>query len=285
MKLTGERFIPGLMGITELEHLNRYYFVVNQIDLKDKIVLDIASGEGYGSNVLSRFSKKITGVDISYEAVEHAKNKYKSENLQYIQGDAAAIPLADDSIDVVVSFETIEHHDKHTEMISEIKRILKPNGVLIISSPDKYYYSDVPNFDNEFHVKELYYKEFKTLISDNFSKSYFFSQRTFTGSIIALDEDCEQYKKPVVVEKSGRNHPFFPIYNIAIATNNSQYEISEQLVLYTEEEQAITKLDVENAEYDAILKVKNTKTWRAGMFVLLPFKLLKRIIEKSNKNT
>ena len=277
MELTGERFIPGWEGIVKLEHLNRYYFVVNQIDLKNKKVLDIASGEGYGSNILSNYAQNVIGVDISNEAVEHAKGKYSNTNLKYIQGDAAQIPLDDNSVDIVVSFETIEHHDKHNEMISEIKRVLKVDGVLVISSPDKYYYTDLPQINNKFHVKELYFNEFKNLMSAYFTEIFFFSQRTFTGSIIALDEENNSYKKPLVINKLGENHPLYPIYNIAIATNDKQFNLSNQVILYTEEDKAITRVDIEAAVHLKEIKIKKTITWRVGKFILFPLKFLKNL--------
>jgi ubiquinone/menaquinone biosynthesis C-methylase UbiE len=168
MEITGERFIPGQLGQIELEHLNRYYFVINQIDLMDKIVIDLASGEGYGSELLAKHAKKVYGIDISQEAIIHAKNKYHSENLEFQIGDATEIPLPDEIADVFVCFETIEHHDKHKEMMEEIKRVLKPNGVLVISSPDKYYFSDLSKLKNEFHIKELYYDQFKALVNNKF---------------------------------------------------------------------------------------------------------------------
>ena len=75
------------------------------------------------------------------------------------------IPLDDDSVDLVISFETIEHHDKHHEMMAEIRRVLAPEGILMLSSPDKKYYSDIPKFQNSYHIKELYFEEFKDLVA------------------------------------------------------------------------------------------------------------------------
>jgi len=284
MESTGERFIPGWDGIVELEHLNRYYFVINQIDLKNKKVLDIASGEGYGSEILSRYAQNVIGVDISPEAVEYAKAKYLNENLKFIQGDATKIPLEDNSVDVVVSFETIEHHDKHTEMISEITRVLKVQGILIISSPDKYYYSDLLNRKNEYHVKELYYSEFRNLISNSFRNVFFFSQRTFSGSIIALDQNHNSYNKPLVVEPKGLKHPFLPMYNIAIASNDLEFEIFEQTICYTEEVEAITRSDIESAISLTAIKIKKTKTWQIGRFILYPYRQFKKVINKIYRN-
>jgi ubiquinone/menaquinone biosynthesis C-methylase UbiE len=280
MDVTGERLIPGSKNFTELEHLNRYYFVVNQINLTKKKVLDIASGEGYGSNILANYAEKVIGVDISSEAIAHAQKVYNRNNLEYIQGNATKIPLTDKSIDVVVSFETIEHLEEQERMMEEICRVMKLEGILIISSPDKYYYSIVPNIKNEFHVKELYYEEFKNLISRYFRKSIFFNQRNFGGSIIALDENNGNYKKPLVVEKDGTHHSFQPVYNIAIATNDLNYEIAYPTILYTEQERVITKSEIENATYETELRLRKSITWKTGYYILYPLKKLKRMFQK-----
>ena len=159
-------------------------------------------------------------------------------------------------------------------MMSEIKRVLKSNGVLIISSPDKYYYSDVNQSSNKFHIKELYYDEFRKLISIHFNKTFFFSQRTITGSIIALDQGYNSYNKPLVVNQFGEEHSLYPLYNIAIATNNIHFELQEQIIFYSETDNAIT--DIEEARYLKEIEIKKTITWRVGKFILWPAKFLKK---------
>lgn len=182
---TGERYVPEKRGNIELEHLHRYLQACELV--KGKTVLDIACGEGYGSNRMADFAQQVTGVDISAEAVAHARSRYKKRNLQFLEGDCAAIPLPDHSVDVVVSFETIEHHDRHQEMMLEIKRVLKPGGILLMSSPDKLYYSEEPGNHNEFHVKELYEQEFKDLLAAHFKNAVYFGQRVLYGSAILSD--------------------------------------------------------------------------------------------------
>ena len=155
---TGERYLPDVHGSIELEHLHRY-LLASRLSL-GKRVLDIACGEGYGSSLMSQSALSVIGVDIAADAVAHAKAKYQASNLEFRIGSCAAIPLPDHSVDVVVSFETIEHHHEHDAMMREIKRVLVPGGVLMISSPDKLEYSDIPNYSNEYHVRELYRGEF-----------------------------------------------------------------------------------------------------------------------------
>lgn len=278
MKDAGERFLPEQTGIIALEHFNRYFFVINQIDLSNKVLLDIASGEGYGSNLLAQYAKLVYGVDLSNEAIEHARNRYKRTNLVFKQGNAISIPLDDKSIDVVVSFETIEHHTKHHEMIKEIQRVLKEDGVLVISSPDKLNYSDLPNVKNKFHLKELYYHEFKELISNNFIKSIFYNQKVFEGSIIALDENSGNYSKPLVIDKEGKSYEFTPVYNLAIGTNKPDFIPKYQLILYKESDKIIIDEDLENIKESLI----NSSEYKIGSLIIKPFRLIKKSIRFIN---
>lgn len=270
MEATGERFIPDQMnGSIKAEHLNRYYFVTTQFDLKDKTILDIASGEGYGSNILAQRAKYVYGVDISEEAVAHAKSKYKSNNLQYLHGSATNIPIANETIDMVVSFETIEHHDKHEEMMREIKRVLKPNGILIISSPNKKEYTDVPKYENHFHVKELYTDEFMSLISRHFLKTKLFWQRYIEGSII-LSTDTQMYCNIPVNLIEGIATPFYSVYDIIVATDRSdEFIIPYFATVYQEKTNPIEE------KYKSVL---NSHAFRLGCFLLKPIYLLKKIM-------
>lgn len=214
MEFSGERFIPGLDYRLEYEHMHRYSAVRDII--AGKVVLDIASGEGYGSAMMSKWAARVTGVDISAEAVEHAAAKYGGvKNLQYMQGGVTDIPLENSSIDVVVSFETIEHLPYHDEMLKEILRVLKPDGVLIISTPDKAVYTDARGFNNEFHVKELYKDEFVELLNKYFATTNLYGQRFVTQSAIYYinkSNGCEKYE-------NNMSTPSDAVYLIAICSN------------------------------------------------------------------
>jgi len=188
---TGERYLSSIQGGIELEHMHRY-LIAKKLCYK-KVVLDIASGEGYGTNILSEVASSVFGVDISKDAIEFANKNYIKKNLRYVEGDCTKIPFDDNTFDVVVSFETIEHHDKHDEMLSEIKRVLKSNGILIISCPDKLNYSDKPGYSNPYHVKELYVDEFEKLVNNYFKKSKLVSQRViYASAIIGCEKELFQ---------------------------------------------------------------------------------------------
>ena len=181
--------MPEVGGDLKLEHLHRYLLAARAV--AGKAVLDIACGEGYGSAMLAKAATKVTGVDISQEVITHAQAKYHASNLDFCIGSCTAIPLQDASVDAVVSFETIEHHDQHTAMLREIKRVLKPGGVLIISCPDKLEYSDKPQYCNPHHVKELYHDEFERLLAAFFKNHVIHGQRVIYGSIV-LSEGCSR---------------------------------------------------------------------------------------------
>lgn len=203
-----------------IEHLHRYG--IAQKLVKGKRVVDIACGDGYGSYLMSKYASKVTGIDISQDAVNYAKECYVAENLNFIEGSAFNIPLEDKCVDVVVSFETIEHHDLHEEMMAEVLRILKNDGLLIISSPDKLNYSDKPKYKNPYHVKELYFHEFKDLIQKHFSKVIFFRQKSIIGSLIVSSEvngklieivgDYDHVGEQEILKN--------PMYHLAICSND-----------------------------------------------------------------
>src|SRR5690349_4921310 len=115
---TGERLETNIHSQVTAEHLHRYALAMEYV--QDKTVLDIACGEGYGSNLLAQKAKSVVGVDIDKFIVSEAKNKYRKSNLSFLEGSA---PLDDQSIDVVVSFETLEHTSNHEQFLSEIKRV------------------------------------------------------------------------------------------------------------------------------------------------------------------
>lgn len=186
MKFSGERFVPGeVAGELRLEHLHRYAFASTLCEGQE--VLDIASGEGYGSAMLSRRARSVLGVDISEEAVANARSAYppaSHPNLRFEVGSVLAIPAPDRSFDRVVSFETIEHLAEHEGMLRELRRVLRDDGLLVISTPDRRHYSDERGFENEFHVRELYADEFDALLRTRFGEIAWYGQRFLIASAI-----------------------------------------------------------------------------------------------------
>ena len=215
MECTGERYLPEFDGDWTLEHLHRYLLACELA--VGKTVLDIACGDGYGAAMLARHAAQVTGVDIDTPTVERARGKYVADNLRFLQGSATDIPLDDDSVDLVISFETIEHLMEQDRMLYEIRRVLRPEGFLIISSPDKYEYSDVPGYHNEFHLKELYRQEFEALLQKHFSRHALLGQRVVFGSLIASAETRPFLSWSKVEEQSRSEGLAHAVYHIAVA--------------------------------------------------------------------
>ena len=182
LTFTGERFTPECVREIWYEHYHRYAFAKRLI--AGKTILDAACGEGYGSNILAETAKQVTGLDIDSESIEHASLRYKKNNLRFVQGSCADLPFEDDSFDMVISFETLEHLEQQQEMLVEFSRVLKKDGILIISTPDKKHYSDATGFKNEFHVKELYKEEFKQLLNSHWQHQTWYSQAMAFSSIM-----------------------------------------------------------------------------------------------------
>jgi ubiquinone/menaquinone biosynthesis C-methylase UbiE len=168
-----ERFDPSVKFHTWYEHWHRYHFIKDLV--KGKRVGDIACGEGYGSALLASYADSVIGVDIDSNVISNAKEKYKNKsNLSYIQSNALKTSFDDNSFDVIVSFETLEHLSEQDQLLNEFKRLLSDDGLLIISTPDKDVYSEIDEGHNQFHVKELTQTEFNYIISSkfNFNKTY-----------------------------------------------------------------------------------------------------------------
>ncbi len=218
---TGERFIPNMFRDIRLsvDHYLRYYNALKYVE--NKTVLDIASGEGYGTSILAGKADFVYGVDISSEAVEHAKARYQAANLKFIQGSAADIPLDDASVDMIVSYETIEHlpEDLQERMLQEFKRILKPDGILLISTPDKYDYTDIPQEENHFHIHELYREEFFELLSKYFKHFKIGEQKCLSGGILYWPHSSMETYQFQQEEKT--DGVLRPLYLLAMASDGN----------------------------------------------------------------
>jgi FkbM family methyltransferase len=179
---TGERFVPGHDRDSETLHFHRYLAASSIVT--GKKVLDIASGEGFGAWFLAQRAAHVIGVDISQESVAHASERYRHPRLEFRQGDCRAIPLEDDSVDVVVSFETLEHIREHNEFIAEIRRVMKPGGVLLISTPEIVGYAAGRTQPNEYHALELSREDFAALLQSQFSNVALYDQGIKLASVI-----------------------------------------------------------------------------------------------------
>jgi SAM-dependent methyltransferase len=214
---TGERFTPESRGTIWYEHWHRYCAAASLTN--GRRVLDAACGEGYGSALLARHAAAVIGVDIGADAVAHAKSRYRQLNLTYVQASVTALPLAPASVDMIVSFETIEHLEEQREMLAEFRRVLAPGGVLVLSSPNRPVYNESGDIANAFHVRELDRNELKTLLDDHFPNQSWYAQRVLAHSLLWRDRGAADGVSFDVLTGGGPSHgtsPAAPMYFVVV---------------------------------------------------------------------
>lgn len=165
---SGERVIinqevKGKYAKTLNEHMYRYQYACHFMN--GATVLDAACGVGYGVKMMGLSGAvQVTGLDISEESIQIARSLYYSANTNFIVGDVTAMPFADESFDTIVSYETIEHIMDGSKFIKESARVLRENGLFIVSTPNRYLTNPGLYFDeqpiNPFHCFEYSALEF-----------------------------------------------------------------------------------------------------------------------------
>lgn len=176
-KFAIERLVPDMLPWYHkqmyFDHIRRYEFASEFV--KNKQVLDVACGTGYGSLLLAKSAaRRVFGIDISKKTIKYAQKHYPHKKLKFVVGDATDIPLANNSVDVVVCFETLEHVKKYRKLLDEVKRVLRKNGLLVISTPNKLLSN---RGDNPYHVREFGEKEFGDILENNFSDVKIYGQK------------------------------------------------------------------------------------------------------------
>ncbi|HWZ30421.1 MAG TPA: methyltransferase domain-containing protein [Bryobacteraceae bacterium] len=181
-EFTGERVVPGAVN-EDLwaEHIARYAFAARYVS--GGRVLDLGCGTGYGTAELAPGSRDTIGIDISYDAVQYARLNYPLQNLHFLRGTVTALPIADASVDLITAFEVIEHLEDWPLLISEARRVLHPDGLFLVSTPNRLYYTDSRGTEgpNPFHVHEFTFAEFRDALSASFPSVAIFQQNR-TGS-------------------------------------------------------------------------------------------------------
>ena len=234
---TGERFVPWAReAAVAYEHLHRYIWASSLVT--GKKVLDLASGEGYGAEILARRATFVYGVDIDEKAIAHASARYPQPNLEFVQGCLTAVPIREPQcFDIITSFETIEHLEQHDEAMREVKRLLKPDGLFIASIPNKDSYK-AGSPPNPFHVKELYFEEFNALLTRYFPTVSYFGQRVYSvSSMWPLAGVCSGHVREFDVEhRDGEFRSALPgqrsaMYFLAVASELARAEYEGSILL------------------------------------------------------
>src|SRR5207244_4718953 len=190
-EFTGERFLPSCSGEIAYEHWHRYAFARRFV--AGKRVLDAACGEGYWSAHLVAVAADVIGIHIDTATIDRARATYgDGKRTRFIASSCAGLPLPSASIDVVVSFETIEHlaAEDQLAMLTEFARVLTPEGLLLMSSPNRRLYSDARNYVNPYHQRELYRDDLARLLAKRFPAQRWHHQRLSYWSGIWSEADA-----------------------------------------------------------------------------------------------
>jgi ubiquinone/menaquinone biosynthesis C-methylase UbiE len=196
-----------------------------------KRVLDFGSGEGYGAAYIAQVASSVDGLDVDDDAVSHAAEVYQDQaNLNFHKGNGARLPFDDATFDLVTCFEVIEHVVDQDEVVDEIRRVLKPDGVALISTPDKKTYSDDRNYRNEFHVKEFYVSEFEEFLGKYFPRVKFYGQKIFATSMVwnlDVDLQSQQFRPVSDLEVSP---VWSPLYVVAVCGTSVSPDLGASLL-------------------------------------------------------
>lgn len=136
--------------------INRYNWVSSFCKAKD--VIEVACGTGQGLNILYPIANSIKACDISEEMINIAKQNYLEESIDFQVSDAHTLPYENNAADIVIIFEAIYYLGNITQFIQEVKRVLRPNGELLISTanPNLYDFNPSPYSKKYFGSKDLY---------------------------------------------------------------------------------------------------------------------------------
>jgi 2-polyprenyl-3-methyl-5-hydroxy-6-metoxy-1,4-benzoquinol methylase len=158
---TRERCCAEFPDDNFVNHLKVYKFASQFCVGKD--VLDVGCGTGYGTSFLAASAKSVIGIDISRHALRYARRHYSDSNIQFRRIDAEHMELADQSFDVVISTENFEHLSNQRVNLSEMSRVLRDDGMLLLATPNHEMFIDI---DNPYHTHELSYEELREMVRE-----------------------------------------------------------------------------------------------------------------------
>jgi ubiquinone/menaquinone biosynthesis C-methylase UbiE len=302
-EFTGERLVPGEVDADLWnEHVSRYAFAASFCRAGMR-VLDAGCGTGYGSTVLSPRAGPVLGLDLSEDAVCYAARRYGGPRVRFVVARCEALPVPDESCDLLVAFEVIEHLDNWREFLSECRRVLGPGGVLFVSTPNQNFYTESRGDagPNPFHVHEFDFDEFTReleqvfphvrLYGQNHAESIAFSAAGEPGvavQLASLHSDPRQAGFFLAV-CGKRELPAIPNFIYVPEAANVLRERERHIRLLS------TELEAKNAEHAGLVvlhrglesELARSNTWAASLDQQLQghaatIQQLQRELEESN---
>lgn len=161
LPLTGERTVPGVAQ--ENYWFRRHEAAYEWVDARAATVLEVGCGEGYGTALLARHARSVLGIDYDTMTVAHAARTYPQA--RFVGANLAALPVRTGSVDLLATLQVIEHVWDHREFLAECRRVLRPDGALVLTTPNRLTFS--PGLDapvNPFHTWEFVADELTSLL-------------------------------------------------------------------------------------------------------------------------
>jgi SAM-dependent methyltransferase len=199
----GERFLPWLADpVISYEHLHRYRAARDLA--AGRAVLDLAAGEGYGSALLAEVAASVVGLDLDPAAALHAAKTYARPGLRFVQGSITELPFGRSVFDLVVCFEALEHVEAQDGVCAEAARVLRPDGLFVVSTPNRPVYTEATGQRNPFHRRELDLPEFAALLGRHFAHARFFGQHVYpVSAVFRLGEPVREAREYPIAREPG----------------------------------------------------------------------------------
>jgi 2-polyprenyl-3-methyl-5-hydroxy-6-metoxy-1,4-benzoquinol methylase len=251
-----ERFDPDSMsGVIAAEHVLRYLAAAQLAS--GRRVLDAGCGHGYGTAILADGgASSAVGVDISEEAVREATSSHASARFEV--GDVSSLPFDEDSFDLVTCFEAVEHLVRRDEALNDLARVLAPDGVLVISTPNRLRYRK----GNPHHVYEYEPEEFRLALAERFDNVRLLRQHTLTASLLLPDDAPDEILATPqgLSETTDRGGE---LYTLALASNGPLPELDSMATLVSPDDPASPEHVLAEAQTrNAALKSQNAEIAR-----------------------
>jgi 2-polyprenyl-3-methyl-5-hydroxy-6-metoxy-1,4-benzoquinol methylase len=251
-----ERLDPDRLAgeLVEAEHLLRYHWAAGAVSGLE--VLDAGCGTGYGCALMAAAgAKRCVGVDIAEVAIEHARAHQQPDGdtrVQFIVADVTSLPFEDASFDAVTCFETIEHLDDQRALVAECARVLRPGGLLLVSSPNRDEYPP----GNPYHVRELTPAELESLLAERFSHVALMRQHNWLLTAVLDDEGFSSSDADDPLDAQVRKlqglEPGHELYTLAVASDSPVESVRQQALVThgLEVRRWLETIESQNAELD-----------------------------------